>query len=639
MRNAMRRFVATASVVALLLSLGAQPAAATAADIHVNTTSDTDTADAFCSLREAIIATTSHKGSTYNGCTPGASGTDTIYLDVSPINVTTDLPTFGVPININSNLGGPRAEIHGPGSGTALKLQGGGASTVRNLKIDNFATAIYSISSSLTVTGSIIGPNSSKGIWLEGNGGTATIGGTTGVSTNACTGDCNLISGNASAGILSAGNTLTVKGNWFGVDATGTSAVANGEALEMNGVATATIGGTTAAERNIISGSTTRGLWIGTCTCTVQGNYIGTNAAGNAAIPNVVGIVAGGQNQTIGGTAAGAGNVISGNEDDGIYVLSHQSGTLNILGNKIGVKAGGGALPNGGNGINLDNGEQGDEHVVIGSTTAGAGNVIAFNSVNGVRINGSVAKYDSVRGNSIHDNDGLAIFLENGANELILPPTIAGVGPVHGTACNGCHVDVFSDSSDEGKVFEGTVDADGSGNWSFPESVAGPYVTATATNGSGDTSQYSSAVFAASYKPDGRIRKGSGSFVGNNIYNITGLNQTKSGTTTRGNTITFTVSVQNDATSADAFKVVPTGTNTTGYTIKYFHGTTDITSAVVAGTFQTPTLPAAGKYGIKVRVTIGSTAATGSSVSRLVTITSVGDNSKQDAVKLIAKRS
>jgi hypothetical protein len=473
---------------------------------------------------------------------------------------------------------------------------------------------------------------------MESNGGSGTIGGTTGVSKSACTGDCNLIAGNPSVGILATNDTLTIKGNWFGVNAAGTSAVPNGTAIEIDG-GTGTIGGTTAAERNIISGSTNYGMYLGTCTCTVKGNYIGTNAAGSAAISNGVGMILGGAEQTIGGTASGAGNLVSGNEGDGIYIQNHPVGTLYIEGNKIGVKAGGGALPNGGNGINLDNGDSGVQHVVIGTTSAGAGNVIAFNSVNGVRINGSLDKYDSIRGNSIHDNDGLAIFLENGANESIAPPSITGVGPIHGTACNSCHIDVFSDSSDEGETFEGTVDADGSGNWSFPGSVAGPYVTATATNGSGDTSQYSAPVFVATYKPDGRIKKGSGTLIGNNIYNATGLNQTKTGSAATGSTITFGISIQNDATSSDAFKVVPTGTATTGYTIKYFHGTTDITAAVVAGTYQTPTLAAAGTFLIKAKVTIGSSAATGSSVTRLVTITSVGDGSKQDAVKFVAKRS
>jgi hypothetical protein len=262
-----------------------------------------------------------------------------------------------------------------------------------------------------------------------------------------------------------------------------------------------------------------------------------------------------------------------------------------------------------------------------------------------VRLSSQFTTADFIINNSIHDNaaKGIALLGNPPADDGIASPVIAGINPVHGTACANCQIDVYSDAADEGAKYEGSVVADGSGNWTFAGSASGPNVTATATDATPSakrgTSEFSAPFALSVKKPDGRIKKGSGSYVGNNIYNLTGLNQTRSGTTTRGNTINFTVSVQNDATSADSFKVIPTGTNTTGYSIKYFHGTTDITSAVVAGTFQTPSIAPGGKYGIKAKVTIGSAAATGSSITRLVTITSVGDNSKQDAVKFIAKRS
>lgn len=138
--------------------------------------------------------------------------------------------------------------------------------------------------------------------------------------------------------------------------------------------------------------------------------------------------------------------------------------------------------------------------------------------------------------------------------------------------------------------------------------------------------------------PDGRIRKGTGAYVGNNIYNSTGLNQSRSGTAARGSTITFGISIQNDGTLADSFRVLATGSATTKYTVRYFRGTTEITAAVVGGTYQTPSLAPADKYLITAKVKVGSTATLGSSVSRLVTITSVGDANKLDAVKFTGKR-
>ena len=106
----------------------------------------------------------------------------------------------------------------------------------------------------------------------------------------------------------------------------------------------------------------------------------------------------------------------------------------------------------------------------------------------------------------------------------------------------------------------------------------------------------------------------------------------------RATTITFGISIQNDGTTADSFKVKATGTAASGYTVKYFRGTTDITAAVVAGTYKTTSLAPAATYLITAKVTVKSTAAVGSSVTRLVTLTSVGNGTKKDAVKFIGKR-
>ena len=77
------------------------------------------------------------------------------------------------------------------------------------------------------------------------------------------------------------------------------------------------IGGTTAAARNVISGNGNGGIEIGGNANVVQGNFIGTNAAGTAAVPNRAEYRSSDSASTdnlIGGTAAGAGNLISGNQ-------------------------------------------------------------------------------------------------------------------------------------------------------------------------------------------------------------------------------------------------------------------------------------------------------------------------------------
>jgi len=131
----------------------------------------------------------------------------------------------------------------------------------------------------------------------------------------------------------------------------------------------------------------------------------------------------------------------------------------------------------------------------------------------------------------------------------------------------------------------------------------------------------------------GKVKPGNGPFVGNNVYNTTGARQTDTedwyDTSGAGTYYVFEISIQNDGTQADRFKVKATGTPTTGWTVKYFHGTSNITTAVVAGTYQTSSLAPGATYLITAKLTIR----TGGSVTRLVTITSAADATKKDAVK------
>ncbi|CAN5786033.1 hypothetical protein BH24CHL8_BH24CHL8_08900 [soil metagenome] len=126
--------------------------------------------------------------------------------------------------------------------------------------------------------------------------------------------------------------------------------------------------------------------------------------------------------------------------------------------------------------------------------------------------------------------------------------------------------------------------------------------------------------------------------MGDNVYNTTAIGQKKTGSAPVGSTITFGISMQNDGSAADSFRVLAAG-STTAYNVKYKVGATDVTTAVVAGTHQTPSLAPGATHLITVKVKVKSSAAVGSKVSRKVTVTSVGDGTKQDAVKFIGKRS
>jgi len=139
----------------------------------------------------------------------------------------------------------------------------------------------------------------------------------------------------------------------------------------------------------------------------------------------------------------------------------------------------------------------GAQYNTIGGTAAGEGNVIAFNSGDGVRVEGPGATYNHISGNSIHTNGGKGIENVNGGNNELAPPIIDSVGgAVSGHTnpkCYPCWVEVFSDSEDEGRVYHGSAatNDDATGTWSYSGSVTGPNITATITNPARHTSEFS----------------------------------------------------------------------------------------------------------------------------------------------------
>ena len=181
-----------------------------------------------------------------------------------------------------------------------------------------------------------------------------------------------------------------VEGNAIGVDATGEvalSTAAYGVLINFN-AANNTIGGTASAARNVISGNAFGvGMANSATGNVVEGNYIGTDSSGAAAVANGRGVIVSlsAFGNTIGGSIAGAGNVISGNTTYGLDFKTNAN-TNTIAGNYIGVNAAGtAALANGLYGILFEASVNGN---TIGGTTAGAGNVISGNTSVGVEIRG-----------------------------------------------------------------------------------------------------------------------------------------------------------------------------------------------------------------------------------------------------------
>ena len=138
-----------------------------------------------------------------------------------------------------------------------------------------------------------------------------------------------------------------------------------------------------------------------------------------------------------------------------------------------------------------------------------------------------------------------------------------------------------------------------------------------------------------SQRPDARVRLSTvTALTGNNVYNTTGEQQTVSVTSGRSVTTSFVVNVQNDGSATDSFLVRGPG-NSPGFTVKYFLGTNDVTTAVVNGTHSMNSVPPGASRAIQMRVTTSGTVALGAVKSSLVTATSKNNGTAADAVKTV----
>ena len=342
--------------------------------------------------------------------------------------------------------------------------------------------------------------NTSSGVAILGS--VNTIGGTAAA-------DRNIISGNDLYGIyINAAGNNGVFGNYIGTDVTGNLDLGNtARGIITDGSTSGETIGSAGGGRNIISGNNGQAVWLSGASsenATLVNNYIGTNAAGTAAVGNsLAGVFVETGGNFIGSTTPGLGNLISGNTSNGVRITGFAADDNHVWGNMIGTAANS-ALPlkNTANGVLID--FQSDlNDIGLAPDGTGAGNIIAFNGANAVVVDGASAPpavNNSIRGNSIHTNAGLGIDLLNGGNGLLAAPVLSSPGTgqtAAGSACAGCRVDVYSDNAEEGRAYHGSVVADGAGAWAFTGAVVGPNVTATATNPTGSTSEFSTPLACA----------------------------------------------------------------------------------------------------------------------------------------------
>ena len=485
----------------------------------------------------------------------------------------------------------------GPLFGTAPgNIVGGTTPQARNLASGNAEAGILvlGIADQTRIEGNFVGtditgasllPNSGDG--LGTNGATITFGG-------AMPGAGNLIAGNGTNvdvnDLLNGGlasNSL-VQGNLIGTDGTGTKT----QLFETTGVSILhnpqyiTVGGTTPAARNIISGNT-YGVYVydNSLYNNIQGNYIGTDITGTKPLGNVLqGYISGATTSSaipaglnnIGGSVPGAGNVISGGASDGINI----SGTSQIpagyglmagntiQGNFIGTDyTGKQPIPNQGNGVYLQSGATNN---IVGGAEPGAGNLIAYNKENGVLIDpGTVAGEpgtgNQTIANTILSNGGAGVRINSGNQNRIsqnsifgnsaLGINLDGAGPNLNTNCQ-------STNTGANDMQNAPVLTAGSGS---------AYISATATDPNNNTSQFSNAVPASEA---GNVLSLLGTFNSTKSTKYTieffsspsadtsgyGQGQTYLGSTTVTTDATCNATVNNPVNTADAdMSVVLTG--------------------------------------------------------------------------------
>ena len=235
----------------------------------------------------------------------------------------------------------------------------------------------------------------------------------------------------------------------------------------------------------------------------VRLNIIGADGQVTKLIPNGwhnVAVYGGASSNWIGTIAPEWGNIIVGAGWSGVVL--HESNQNHVLHNTIGTNEAGTAT-------NLGNNYYG-VHVEGMNNTIGVSNTIAYNGQDGVRVDGKTtpALFNTITGNSIYANNALGIMLNSNGNNLLAAPNIftATCQKIEGSVSPSSGVEIFSDAGDEGKVYEGSVQANAIlPAFTWNGIAFGPYVTATATDSQGNTSEFSAPYNLSCSPPTAKV--------------------------------------------------------------------------------------------------------------------------------------
>jgi hypothetical protein len=408
--------------------------------------------------------------------------------------------------------GAPANKVNGSGiyiTASSNNTIGGTASADRNVISGCVNEGVWLNNSSTgnQVMGNYIGTNtagtaaianSQRGVRISSSSNNNTIGGGTNKR--------NIISGNTIHGVFvetnSTGNLIS--SNYIGLGSDGSTVVANlVHGICINSASSTKVGGTTTADRNVISGngttgSTTNGQGIsiesGSNNCLIYGNYIGLDATGTTAKANVLhGInVQSSTGTTIGTNIVGSGNVISGNKLSGFNIVSSSSGTI-IKGNYIGINAAGtAAVANLQHGIYIN----GSNSCIIGGSTKTERNIISGNG-NAVGCNGIsilTSNYHKIKGNFIGTNyKGLAaipnfdsgLSMSTSKGDSIGGQTLMERNVISGNTNYG----IYMNDVDSCRFYGNYVGTDSTGNAALANNIHGIH-----TDGGSDVNYWYSNV-------------------------------------------------------------------------------------------------------------------------------------------------
>ncbi len=551
----------------------------------------TDTADSGSgSLRQAILQSNAAKGTT-----------NTIDFDISGQGAQTITPLSSFPAITNPVLidgesqpsysGLPLIEINGSQvGGDGLLITGSGV-TVRGLDIDSFSQGagihitgtgatgdwVYGNFLGTDPTGTQAEPNK-YGVEIDA-GATQNLVGTNGDGVDDAA-ERNVISGNAENGVeIQSSDDNVVAGDRIGSDVTGVvsldkiepssglSSIGQTTGLEIDSSSGNTIGGTVAGAADLISGNGQSGVVMdGSSDNVIEGDFIGTDATGTKGLGNGyeksgVSLTDASNGNTIGGTVAGASDVISGNKGWGVEV-NGSSDNL-VEGDFIGTDATGTiAVGNAQGGMTITADLVGvpipifggftgftpgidilvpSINNTIGGASATAGNLITDNGGPGIAVTVYSSVGNPITANRIFGNAGQAIDLgddgvTNNGTVLREGPDDLQNFPILFTAADGqtegwlgvsepnttYRIDVFASTgygpggAGEAQDYLGslqvTTDAAGVVTFAIPFSApAGqPILTATATDPQGNTSEVSALRPGSLVVPSEPIRVAAG---------------------------------------------------------------------------------------------------------------------------------